>query len=64
MQKQKTVTPGNDDTKPKPGKLKNNPELQSAAQIANDLVSDLEEASKKRGGYWEECCGIRYWVED
>lgn len=61
LQKQKTPGAPDEDIK---SKVTDDPTLKGAADKAKDVLAKLDEQSKKKKGHYEECCGVRYWVED
>lgn len=62
MQKQKTGKP--DEPQQDSSKITNDSKLGDAASKAKDALARLDEATAKKRGHWQECCGVRYWVED
>jgi len=41
-----------------------NEELAKAASQGKDILAKLDQAAKKKSGHWEQCCGVKVWVED
>jgi len=38
--------------------------LAAKAARAKDLLDKIDQAAKKKSGHWEECCGVKVWIED
>lgn len=38
--------------------------LAAKAAKAKDLLDKLDQAAQKKSGHWEQCCGVKVWVED
>ena len=62
-QEQKTNS-GGDPSKGPNQKHKDDADLAAKAKKAEDMLKKLDEAQKKKKGHYEECCGVRVWVED
>lgn len=63
LQKQKQGEPEKDKKKPSDQPVAD-PKLTEAKDKAKALLSKLDEATKKKDGHYEVCCGVRIWVED
>lgn len=64
LQKQKQGKP-EDEQKKQPGdKPVADPKLTKAVEDSKDLLAKLDQASKRKRGHYEVCCGVRVWVED
>ena len=57
---------GGDDDSPAKQKLKmgDDNRAKSLVEKAKEAIARADEAQKRKGGRWEECCGIRTWVPD
>lgn len=64
-QKQKRYGEDDDEADKKPAVIvKDDDKAKGAVQKAKDILGKLDEASKRKGGHWEECCGVRIWIPD
>ena len=46
----------------KDGVPPDDPKLKESAKKGKELLDKLEQATKKKGGHYEMCCGVRVWV--
>ena len=57
---------GGDDDSPAKQKMKmgDDSRAKSLVEKAKEALSRASEAQERKGGHFEECCGIRTWVPD
>lgn len=57
---------GGDDASPAKQKLKmgDDNRAKSLVERAKEAIAKAERRDERKGGHWEECCGIRTWVPD
>ncbi len=55
---------GDDEPAKQKMKLGDDTKAKSAVEKAKAAIAKADEAQKRKGGQWVECCGIRTWVPD
>ena len=63
-QKQKTHGTGGDGPATDHKDPARNEELAKSAAQGKDILAKLDQAAKKKSGHYEQCCGVKVWVED
>ena len=63
-QKQKTHGAGGDDATQDHKNPERNEELAKSAAQGKGILAKLDQATKKKSGHWESCCGVKVWIED
>lgn len=53
-----------DEAKTKAKKTTDDTKAKSAVERAKEVLAKAAEKQKRKGGHWEECCGIRTWIPD